>query len=187
MRLPIFMLVLLTLASCTREGGGVVLVDGKFIEHTPAAETTLVTARLARLAEKATGQPAQVTLAPAPQWERYAEDRYSWEQVTVTVRLPAGSYDHKRLTEVIRDDLELQVPRREAVTVVLGEPLAQTASRTVSPITTYTVQPGDTLAQIAALHYGSTAPWKRIVEANPGLDPAHLTVGQTITIPPATP
>ncbi len=187
MRPLLLLSALLALTACTREGQGVVLVDGAFIEHTPAAETTLVGKRLARLVEKSTGQTAQVNLSPAPIWERYAEERYSWEQVTVTVRLPAGSYDHRRLTEIIRDDLNLQVPRREVVTVELGEPLPTGAAQVVGPLTTYTIQPGDTLAQITALHYGSTGPWKRIVDANPGLDPANLPVGKSINIPPATP
>ena len=181
--------LLLALAGCTREGEGVVLLNGRLVAHTPQAEATLVSERLARLAEKITGKPALVTLSPAPVWERYAADRYSWETVTVTIRLPAGTYDHRRLTEVVRDDLNLQVPRAEAVQVVLGEPLAAgtTTAASVGPITTYTIQPGDTLAQITALHYGSTGPWKRIVDANPGLDSAKLVPGATITIPPLQP
>ena len=184
--LPILLAGLLT--GCTRDGEGYVLVGGKMVAHTPETEITLVTERLARLVQKTTGNSATVTIATPPQWERYAAERYSWETVTVTIRLPAGTYDHRRLTEVVRDDLALQVPHRDSVQVVLGEPLAAGAvAQGVGPITTYTVQPGDTLAQITALHYGSTTGWKRIVEANPGLDPAHLEPGRTITIPPASP
>jgi len=49
----------------------------------------------------------------------------------------------------------------------------------------YTVQAGDTLADISAAYYGSAQHWRRIVAANPGLDPATLKVGQLLVIPPA--
>ena len=48
---------------------------------------------------------------------------------------------------------------------------------------TYTVKRGDTLYKIAAQRYGEGKQWQRIVSANPGLDPAKLRVGQTITLP----
>jgi nucleoid-associated protein YgaU len=47
----------------------------------------------------------------------------------------------------------------------------------------YTVKKGDTLYSIAKTHYGSGNQYTRIVAANPGLSPAKLKVGQTITIP----
>jgi 5'-nucleotidase len=48
---------------------------------------------------------------------------------------------------------------------------------------TYTVKPGDTLWKIAATHYGDGRKWKQIADANNGLDPSKLRVGQTITLP----
>ena len=48
---------------------------------------------------------------------------------------------------------------------------------------TYTVKKGDTLWKIAAAHYGDGRKWKQIVDANPGLTPEKLKVGQTITLP----
>jgi nucleoid-associated protein YgaU len=45
------------------------------------------------------------------------------------------------------------------------------------------VQEGDTLALISAVFYGSANEWRRIVDANPGLDPASLTVGRELIIP----
>jgi 5'-nucleotidase len=54
-----------------------------------------------------------------------------------------------------------------------------------APITggSYTVKPGDTLWKIAATHYGDGHKWKQIVDANPGLEPSKLKIGQTITLP----
>ena len=47
----------------------------------------------------------------------------------------------------------------------------------------YTVQKGDTLWKIATASYGNGNQWQRIASANPGLTPATLKAGQTITIP----
>ena len=47
----------------------------------------------------------------------------------------------------------------------------------------YTVRKGDTLYSIARTRYGDGKQWHRITEANPGLRPESLKVGQTITIP----
>lgn len=49
--------------------------------------------------------------------------------------------------------------------------------------TTHTVAKGETLGDISATHYGTTKHWRKIVEANPGLDPARLKIGQEIQIP----
>jgi nucleoid-associated protein YgaU len=49
---------------------------------------------------------------------------------------------------------------------------------------TYTVQAGDTtLAKIAEKELGSSKEWPKIVEANPGLDPRKLRIGQKLIIP----
>ena len=47
----------------------------------------------------------------------------------------------------------------------------------------YAVQKGDTLWNIAAKFYGDGQKWRDIVEANPGIDPKKLAVGQKIVIP----
>ncbi|MCX8040452.1 MAG: LysM peptidoglycan-binding domain-containing protein [Planctomycetota bacterium] len=58
------------------------------------------------------------------------------------------------------------------------------ASAAASGARTHTVAKGETLSDISAQHYGSARHWRRIVEANPGLDPARLNVGQVLQIPP---
>ena len=47
----------------------------------------------------------------------------------------------------------------------------------------YTIKKGDTLWAIAASHYGDGKKWHEIADANPGLSPSSLRVGQTITLP----
>ena len=48
----------------------------------------------------------------------------------------------------------------------------------------YSVQPGDTLADISTIFYGAPEHWRLLITANPGLDPAQMTVGSVLTIPP---
>jgi 5'-nucleotidase/UDP-sugar diphosphatase len=48
---------------------------------------------------------------------------------------------------------------------------------------TYTVKKGDTLYGIARARYGDGKQWQRIANANPGVSPQSLKVGQTLVIP----
>ena len=64
------------------------------------------------------------------------------------------------------------------------QPPATTARGTPTPTATaitYVVQPGDSLANIAA-RFGVSI--DAIVAANPGIDPNRMNVGQTLIIPP---
>jgi nucleoid-associated protein YgaU len=47
----------------------------------------------------------------------------------------------------------------------------------------YTVQSGDTLANIAQTLYGNSSEWTLIVDANPGINPNDLLIGQQLQIP----
>jgi nucleoid-associated protein YgaU len=49
--------------------------------------------------------------------------------------------------------------------------------------TTYTIKSGDTLSTIAGEFYKDTRKWKAIADANPGIDPSRLKVGQVIKVP----
>ena len=48
---------------------------------------------------------------------------------------------------------------------------------------THTVRRGDTLWSIAKRTYGDGQKWRQIAEANPGLEPTKLRVGQQIVLP----
>lgn len=52
---------------------------------------------------------------------------------------------------------------------------------------THTVASGELLGDIALKYYGSSKSWKKIQEANPGVDPKNLKVGQKLVIPAAEP
>ncbi len=45
------------------------------------------------------------------------------------------------------------------------------------------IRPGDTLMAIAKTRFGDANKWQQIVAANPGLDPAKLTVGSRVLVP----
>ncbi len=48
---------------------------------------------------------------------------------------------------------------------------------------THVVAKGETLADIARKYLGSSRNWKKIVEANPGVSPENLKIGQKLVIP----
>lgn len=52
-----------------------------------------------------------------------------------------------------------------------------------NPAATYTVKAGEYLEDIALSQLGSRGAWKKIVDANPGIDPRRLRVGQKLVIP----
>ena len=63
------------------------------------------------------------------------------------------------------------------------QPVAPIAASTTGTPRQYKVQKGDTLFQIAKVHYGNGGRWQQIVSANPGLTPATLKAGTTIVVP----
>jgi len=55
-----------------------------------------------------------------------------------------------------------------------------------APAQVYHVKSGDTLSLIAQTWFGDEGQWTLIAEANPGVDPTKLQVGQRLTLPPKT-
>ena len=49
---------------------------------------------------------------------------------------------------------------------------------------THRVRKGETLSTISRRYYGTSGLWRRIVEANPGVDTRRLDVGRVLVIPP---
>jgi nucleoid-associated protein YgaU len=62
-------------------------------------------------------------------------------------------------------------------------PAEATGSAAAATPQTYVVQKGDTLTKIARTQYGDGNKWKRIAEANPGVTPSTIKVGQKLVIP----
>jgi nucleoid-associated protein YgaU len=63
------------------------------------------------------------------------------------------------------------------------DPALSSSTPTAASANTYTIKKGDTLWKIATQHYGDGKKWHQIADANPGLTPSALRVGQTITLP----
>lgn len=62
--------------------------------------------------------------------------------------------------------------------------VAKTVTAPSKPASTsYTIKSGDTLSTIAGEFYKDTRKWKAIADANPGIDPSRLKIGQVIKIP----
>ncbi|MDP9174911.1 MAG: LysM peptidoglycan-binding domain-containing protein [Planctomycetota bacterium] len=121
----------------------------------------------------------------------------------LAVLVAGGCASHKAATDT--SAMELSPPSNSmAAAPVSYAPMAQPApiqtavpdtaaypaSATMNPLMgspasggTYTVKPGDTLWKISASHYGDGKKWKQIADANPGLTPSKLRIGQTITLP----
>jgi nucleoid-associated protein YgaU len=77
---------------------------------------------------------------------------------------------------------KLNLPEIAGVSPSPTDTGSSNASAPVS-VGTYTVKAGDTLASIAESQLGSSKSWQKIVEANPGLDPRKMRIGQKLVIP----
>ena len=64
-----------------------------------------------------------------------------------------------------------------AKSVVLDAPATESPAAA-----TYVIRNGDTLADIAQKQLGKSTRWNELVKLNPGLDPKHLKIGQTIRL-----
>ena len=69
------------------------------------------------------------------------------------------------------------------VQTVTHDPALSSSTSAAGAANTYTIKKGDTLWKIASQHYGDGKKWHQIADANPGLTPSALRVGQTITLP----
>jgi len=98
------------------------------------------------------------------------------DRQALSVQLPAGA----RLTHCYRDGAPLkpaadrEAPDRVMVPLTRSQRSAQRA---------YTVQPGDTMSQIAADNYGDATTWTTVAAANPHVDSGNLQVGQVLQLP----
>jgi nucleoid-associated protein YgaU len=83
--------------------------------------------------------------------------------------------------EALRPGTRLTMP--EVAGAGGGHAGAAPAAEEQGPGGTYVVQKGDSLKSIAAKHLGSAKAWKQIVDANPGIDPTRLRIGQKLKLP----
>lgn len=191
MRVLLVLVVLmgLTLVGCSDGARGYVLDDQGGGPDTPERARARSERQLTQALADA-GITAQVQITETPSWSRRhrrAEPTWLFADATVTVTTADADPDHlvAIITEVMQPALPAHVhPTVITETVPTPAPTDAQAAPDTSAATTYVLQAGDTLAEISAAFYGSSQHWRRLLDANPGLDANRLTVGQTIVIPP---
>ncbi len=150
--------------------------------HTPAREKTRIERILAEQITTGLGQPwrAEASIAEIPVWDSVAEE-FRWEAATIAITVggPEGATlptPEAEIAAAVNTFMHERMARNRAPIIAINRV-------TVVPGRMYTVRDGDTLAKIAAAYYGQDDAWPRILDANPGLDPADLKPGTVLTIP----
>jgi nucleoid-associated protein YgaU len=72
-----------------------------------------------------------------------------------------------------------------ANTIATDPQVNPSAAGTQLPARTHRITSGETLSSISAAAYGNAKYYKRLIAANPGVDPKHLKIGQMLNIPEA--
>jgi LysM repeat protein len=201
-------MLLATVCSCGSDGRGFVFDEQGGGDNTPERARDRTARRLCNVIhdEVAITGDIQVHIREMPTWHdggRHREEGWYFAYASVTVRVPASDNSHDDdIREAARsylrpaviggiDDIAITVehsqpsPTPENVAVTEISPASTASTAPANKSGTYIIQAGDTLAQISAVFYGSPQHWRRIAEANAGLDPADLHIGETIRIPPA--
>jgi LysM repeat protein len=179
----------------SRGTGAVLTSDGRFVPNTDRNERNEVCKHIASDLGSALGAEwkVAVTIDELPVWKPgilEGDGDWRWQEATAHVAL-TGNGTPRLTTAEITAAVEQYLAKRAKKALVLvtitGAVAVTTAAAAVPAATTgvrtYTVQAGDTLADITTLFYGSPGAWRTIVAANPGLDPAALQPGTTLTIP----
>ena len=197
---------MLVLSACSpgpegsRGTGAVLTSDGRFVPNTDRNERNEVCKHIASDLVSALGAEWKVTVTidELPLWKPgilEGDGDWRWHTATAHVALSGSGAPRLTLAEITTAVEHYLSKRAGTATASVtfpgagsGERGAGSAAPTAPAIPdggrTYTVQAGDTLADITALFYGSPTAWRTIVAANPGLDPAALQPGTTLTIPP---
>jgi nucleoid-associated protein YgaU len=184
----------------SRGSGVVVTSDGRFVPNTDAVQRRETAKHIQEDVDRAIapGWHSVVAIDELPVWhESILDGDWRWQTATVTVTLrgegplavPEAELKAGIERYLAKKAKEVRVTVARAAVPVPSTPLpkegavASVAAAPAGP-RTYTVQPGDTLADIATLFYGAPEAWRQITAANPGLDPAKLAPGTVLVIPP---
>lgn len=121
---------------------------------------------------------AQRSLGDGQRWKEISDLNGGIEpkrlQVGMKLRLPGGATAPTRARETTAKPAPKTASKKET-------PAAKPASKPGGGV--YVVKSGDTLRSIAEARLGSSAAWKDIVAANPGIVPSRIKVGQELRLP----
>ena len=121
-------------------------------------------------------EPARYLVKPGETYCSIAKKVYGSARYFLDLELANGIEPHR-----LRAEQRIVMPRIEGVELNLP----QEAPGLHEPeADEYVIQPGDTLGHISLKLYGTSRAWKKLVEANPGLDPRRLLPETTIAVPP---
>lgn len=194
MRLPLLVLscALLTgaLCSCTndRTEGLITTYDGHFVVGTAEVVSDDLSHRWAALARDSAGENwgATVTIHGTPEFNLVKPEEFGWRTLPIDLVLvpPRGVTGEdaavQRATAAVKSAANYRVQ--------LGhEPQITTSVMKTGELppgaTLYTTVAGDTMASIAAAFYGSTQYWRRVADANRGVEIGDLKPGIELVIP----
>jgi nucleoid-associated protein YgaU len=175
----------------------VVTVDGRFVPNTDVVHREETAKHIQEDVDRAIapGWHSVVAIDELPVWqEGVLSGDWRWQTVTAIVNLrgagplPVSEAELKAGIEryLAPKAKQVRVTVARAAVPVPSIPLPKEGAAVAAPAgpRTYTVQAGDTLADIAVLFYGAPEAWRQITAANPGLDPAKLAPGTVLVIPP---
>jgi len=205
----VFMLVLGT--SCGRWVPGYIITDdGEVLSNNDRnmRDTTITSMRKQLDEQLGSHWRTDITLAELPVYDSHERDLstgWKWAKATITITLIGDGKGNAALTndEVTKAVFDFMYPKVErpkhnlivtTTSVVDAERFARpltaiavvekpaTTTATTTPTTRqYTIQTGDTYADLSLAFYGSTTHWRVIAHAN---NTVELTPGMMIIIPP---
>ena len=201
-------LLIVALSACSPQaegtrGFGAVITDSGMKANTDRNHRDDITQHLKNDIDAALAPnwTCRVAIDELPTWVPGVEPTdgdWRWSRATVHITL-LGSGSLAHTTDDLRQGVidymtrKVTAPATNLTVTVSQETLTPAAPATAPPAPaatqlsnsprTYTIQSGDTLADISTLFYGAPEHWRLIVTANPGLNPAALQPGTVLTIP----
>ena len=126
------------------------------------------------------GQPGELALAPLPD-DLTPPPAPDLNNTRIAPR-PAPQPELQPRTQPVDSELQRPAPDQPAPEPTPPTPTPTTPGEN-QPGGWATVQSGDTLGHISVRVFGSTRHVQAIVDANPGLNPSNLRIGQRIELP----
>jgi LysM repeat protein len=202
-----FALISLVLSGCGRWAPGYIITqDGTMLSNSDVNYRDVTVQNIRSELDKQIGEHwrTQIDLPELPIYEsddRHTSSSWMWEKITMTVTLVGDDNTPPLISEKeIQDEIQefmyqkIYQPKKNLSIIVIkkidaalfatlcapSKPPLTPSKTDASQIRHYTVQVGDTWADISQAFYGSTQHWRLLSEANHGGD---LPVGRELLIP----